>query len=367
MRLVFVAVLVIHGLIHLLGFAKAFGLAEVPQLSTRISHATGLLWLTAAILLLVAAALRYAAPRWFWLVGGLALVLSQVLIVSSWGDAKFGTMANVIVGVGVMLGFAAYGPGSLWAEYRAAVRSNLEMASTSGVVDEADLRHLPAPVQRYIRISGAVGQAQIASFNVKWHGRIRASAIAPWMEFHAEQYNFFGAVPARLFFMHATMKHLPVDIFHRFIGDAATFRVRLLSAFTIVDAKGPEMNRSETVTLFNDLCVLAPGRLIDPAIQWQPIDDRHARARYTRGAETISADLVFDASGELVDFVSDDRSAASEDGKSFTLQRWRTPVRDYKSFGSRRVSTVGEARWSPPSGEFVYVELALERIDYKIE
>ncbi len=110
-------------------------------------------------------------------------------------------------------------------------------------------------------------------------------------------------------------------MFHRFIGDSATFRVRLLSVFTMVSAKGPVMDRAETVTVFNDLCVLAPPMLIDPAIQWQEVDAHTVRARYTRGAETIGAELTFNDAGELVDFASDDRPSASADGKSFNPQR----------------------------------------------
>ncbi len=365
-KLLFVAMLVIHGLIHLLGFVKAFGLADVRQLSAPISPAMGILWLAAAMLLLVAATTRYVAPPWFWIIGAAALVLSQVLIISAWSDARAGTAVNVVLLAGVVLGFFAYGPGSLRAEYDSAVHSSFEVHVEPRFVDEADLRTLPDPVQRYLRLTGAVGQPQIDNFRAIWRGRIRATATAPWMPFRAEQYNFFGALPARLFFMDATMKHIPLDVFHRFLGDAATFRVRLLSAVTMVDAAGPELTRGETVTLFNDLCILAPGRLIDPSVEWDAIDSTHARARYTRGAETISAELVFDASGALIDFVTDDRPGASADGKTFTPQRWRTPVRDYQRFGAHRAASVGEARYTPEGGEFTYIELQLQRVDYNL-
>jgi hypothetical protein len=39
----------------------------------------------------------------------------------------------------------------------------------------------------------------------------------------------------------------------------------------------------------------------------------------------FSAELSFDDDGELVDVSSDDRSAASSDGKSSEPQRWTTP------------------------------------------
>jgi hypothetical protein len=178
------------------------------------------------------------------------------------------------------------------------------------------------------------------------------------MEFTAEQVNFPGE-PARFFFMKATRSGLPVDVFHAFRGDSATMRVRLLSLVPLVNAEGPELTRAETVTLFNDLCVLAPAALIDPTIRWDPIDQHSVRAYYTVGPTTISAVLLFNEAGELVDFVSDDRLVVSSDGTRFTPQRWSTPLGDYRTFGPARVASRGEGRWHSPDGEFVYIEMEL--------
>jgi hypothetical protein len=50
LRLLFALVLLFHGLIHLMGFAKAFKLAEVPQLTGSFSKTSGTLWLVVALL-----------------------------------------------------------------------------------------------------------------------------------------------------------------------------------------------------------------------------------------------------------------------------------------------------------------------------
>jgi hypothetical protein len=55
MRLTLIAVLVLHGLVHLLGVAKAFGLAALPQLTEPIATDRGWLWLMAAVLFVAAA------------------------------------------------------------------------------------------------------------------------------------------------------------------------------------------------------------------------------------------------------------------------------------------------------------------------
>lgn len=87
---------------------------------------------------------------------------------------------------------------------------------------------------------------------------------------------------------------------------------------------------------------------------------------FTNGAHSVTADLAFDDNHELVDFTSDDRLRASPDGKTFTPQRWSTPISDYRSFGSRRVGTTGEARWHAPDpeGEFSYLEFIVDDITY---
>jgi len=186
------------------------------------------------------------------------------------------------------------------------------------------------------------------------------------MSFTGEQVNTYGPEPSRLFFMDATMAGLPVDVLHVFVGPSATMRVKACSLVPMVNASGPVMDRAETVTLFNDLCVLAPAALIDAPITWQPVDAHHIRALFTNGAHTVTAELIFNDDNDLVDFVSDDRLRASLDGKKLTPLRWSTPVCDYRIIGSRRVSIKGEARWNAPDpeGEFAYLEFNLDEITY---
>jgi len=297
-RIAFAGLLIIHGLIHLVGFAKAFGFAELPLLTQPISRPLGALWLAAALLFIASA---FVPTHWFWRTGGLAVVLSSVAIISAWHDAKLGLAVNAIVLLGVAYAFASQGPVSLAAEYRRDVASMLTPLGAPSVVTEADLESLPASVQRYLRVTGSVGQPRILNFRARWTGRIRSSATEPWMTFEAEQVSTFGGTPARAFTMSAIMKRLPVDVYHRFIADSATFRVRLLSLFTMVDAKGPVMDQSETVTILNDLCILAPAALIDSSLRWELSDASSARVAFNRGAHTVRATLHFSESGELVD------------------------------------------------------------------
>lgn len=93
----FAGFLFVHGVIHLLGVAKAWRLAELPQLSQTIPPTFGWLWLAASLLFCVAAIYLLVSPRWWWYIGAFAVVISTIAIVPSWGDAKFGAYANVAV------------------------------------------------------------------------------------------------------------------------------------------------------------------------------------------------------------------------------------------------------------------------------
>jgi len=363
-RIVVAALFVLHGLIHLFGFAKAFGYADLPILGQGISEPTGVAWLTAALLCLAAAAMLFLVPRWWWVLGALAVVTSQVVIVTAWSDAMVGTIANLLLLLAVLYGFAARGPLSLRAEYEHHLKHEWPGAGPR-LVTESDLAAMPFPVQCYLRRAGVVGRPRVTDFRATFTGRIRSGPDSAWMTFTADQLNILDT-PRRFFWMDARMKGLPVDVLHAFDDNGATMRVRLLSVRTMVDAKGAELTHAETVTLFNDLCVCAPGALVFADVTWEPIDEHRVTGHFTLGVNTITAELRFDDDGDLLDFVSDDRGAGSPDGHTFTRVRWTTPVRDYARVGPARVPTKAETRWHPDTGAWTYGEFKLTSLAYNV-
>jgi hypothetical protein len=370
LRWLLVAVLAGHGLLHLLGVAKGFGWADVSQLTEPISFRTAVLWLLAAALVLITAAfLAVGAPTWWWALALGAAAISQIAITTSWSDARAGTIVNLVLVLAAGYGFASEGPSSFHAEYRERVTESLANVDPAPpTVDEADLADLPRPLADYIRRSGAVERPRVVSFRADFHGRIRGGPGAVWMPFSGEQVNTYGPRPQRIFLMDATRSALPVTVLHEFADATATMRVRLLSLFTIVDAAGPQMDRGETVTVFNDLVVMAPGAIVDAPVTWEAVDDLHVRGTFTDGGQTVSAALTFSAEHDLVDFVSDDRLQASTDGKTFTPRRWSTPLSGHRDTDGHRVLTDGEGVWHAhqSEGAFTYLELHLDAIGYNV-
>lgn len=238
------------------------------------------------------------------------------------------------------------------------------VAPVQPVVD-ADLAPLPEPVQRYLRVAGVVGQPRVANVYARMHGRIRNGRAARWIPLTAEQYNV-ASPPSRFFYLHGSMFAVPVHGYHRYVGASAAMTVKAAGLVTIADAAGEEMTISETVTLFNDMCILAPAMLLDAPIVWEPVDARSTRARFSNAGHTIGATLSFAESGELVDFRSDDRRQIAPDGRVAKKMGWSTPLAAYRWFGSVRLASGGEARWHEPDGDYAYIELTFDAVQYNV-
>ncbi len=80
-----------------MGFAKANNYGNITQLTKDISKPMGGLWLLTAILFVAAIILFLRENDKWWIVGIIAAILSQALIFTVWQDAKFGTIANIII------------------------------------------------------------------------------------------------------------------------------------------------------------------------------------------------------------------------------------------------------------------------------
>ncbi len=370
-RWLLVALLVVHGLIHFLGAVNGFGWAAVPQLTQPISAGMGVVWLSAGLLVLASAAMiAAAAPPWWWAVALLAALVSQIAIVTSWGDAKAGTAVNVILLVVAAYGFLSAGPFSFGAQWSTHAKAALEQVDPAPpVLIDADLGTLPTPLAAYIRRSGAVGKPRVTTFYADLHGRIRSAPDTAWMSFTGKQLNTYGENPQRMFIINARRSGVPVEVLHLFRDATATMQVKLLSAFPIVDSKGPEMDRAETVTIFNDLVALAPGAIVDAPVRWTSVDEHRVHGTFTLGQHSVSATLIFDEQHDLVDFGSADRLRASQDGTSFTPQEWSTPLLAHRDVDGRRVVAVGEGRWNAPDPEglFTYLEIHLDAISFNVD
>ena len=250
---------------------------------------------------------------------------------------------------------------SLGAEFESRL-ADLTPATPGAALSEADLAHLPKPVQRYLHRAGAVGKPPVTMVHTIFDATLYSAPGCAELTGPAPQVDIIDP-PRRLFFMTTRMNGLPVAVLHDYQPEAATMRARAARLVNVVDISGPDLARTETVTFLNDLCVFAPSALVRPEFDWTPVDDSHASVTFTAGPHTVSATLVFDQEGDLVDFASDDRGELQPDG-TLKVQRWTTPLSDYQEFEARRVATRGDAIWHREEGPFTYGRFAIRSVTF---
>lgn len=235
----------------------------------------------------------------------------------------------------------------------------------SVILTEEDLKHLPEPVQKYLVYVGAVGKEKIRNFKIVFEGEFKTDPKKDWAKMSATQYSEVKDVK-RLYFMEMKMFGLPIVGLHKYADTKAIMLVKLAGLLTVADGKGEEMNKGETVTVFNDMCMFAPASLIDERIQWESIDPLTVKATFNNNGIKVSALLYFNEKGELINFVSDDRYY-SPTGKTYQNIRWSTPAGEYKDYNGIRITSGGEAVWSFPEGDYCYAKAYIKEIEYNVK
>lgn len=361
MRIAFLVLLGIHSFIHSLGFIVAFKLASIKGLTLPVSKLMGIFWLIALFLLLYAAVL-FAFKNSYWILYGLCgIIISQIVIINSWQDAKFGTIANIIILPVILLAYSGWNFNN---QYKTQVTDGFRQLDSQpeSLLTEDSINYLPEPVKKYLHYTNSVGKPEIENFRIEFRGKIRKNNQSEWMPFRSEQNNFIETA-RRLFFMNATMKHLPVAGFHSFKNGHAFMDIRLLSLFKVQYQSGKEMGKAETVTFFNDMCCLAPATLIDKRIKWLETNGNQVKASFTVNHITITAWLHFNDKGELINFVSDDRYAFEKDNVMKKIP-WETPLKNYREINGYKLATHAETIYKYPEGDLVYGVFNISSVQY---
>lgn len=236
------------------------------------------------------------------------------------------------------------------------------VVSADEVITEQDLEAVPHLLAEYLRYVGAVGKNHVSMFDADIDGEMRFDQTKDWAPVTVDQRTYLDQ-GTRLFYMAMKANGLPINGLHHFKAGKASMVIKILDLVKVADASGPLMDHAETVTYFNDLCIFAPSALLDADIVWEEIDDLSIKGSFTNEGITVSAILLFNEEGQLINFISEDRYALESDG-SMALIPWSTPLGAYKDYHGYRLASQGEAIWHYPEGDFTYLRLSINDVVY---
>jgi hypothetical protein len=360
LRIFFAIVVLLHGLIHLMGFIKAFRLAGIRALSLDISRPAGVLWLTAAVLFTVTAVLLLMNREWWWMAAAAAIVLSQALIALYWHDAKFGTIANILVLCGAVLGYGAW---SFNAGSRAALALFAAPAAPErSILTRESIAGLPPVVRKWLERSNAVGREIARSVSLKQRGMMRTAPDGKRMPVTADQRIITGR-PAFLWL--AEVRAAPGI----YLAARDTYRegkgrmyIRALSLVPVADARGKEIDQGGLVRYLAEI-VWAPSAAVHDYLRWEEAGPNAAKATMTWGGVTASGVFTFNTEGDMSGF----RARRYYDRKGGSnLEEWVISIEPdgCREFEGVRIPSRFSVTWRLKEGDFTWYRMEITDIRY---
>lgn len=362
MRFVFAFLIMVHGLIHLMGFLKAFEFASTPQINQKISKTMGLFWLFTAILLFITAFFYLKKDRWFF-IAVLAIVLSQILIIMAWKDAKFGTIANAII---LMVCMSAYGNYVFSKKVSNETASLLKGVSVDNdsIITKENITHLPEIVQKWLQNSGIIAKEKMVSIWLKQQGELKTKPRGKWMSFEAEQY-FDVSNPS--FVWSTEVNFMPmVKMIGRdkFVNGEGEMLIKMAGLIPVVDVSKTEKINQAAMLRYMAEMVWFPSAALNKYMTWESIDDISTKATFTINYKSVVGLFKFSSEGDFLSFEAQRYYGAEDDAP---LETWYVQSKSFKEFDGFKIPNKCEVIWKLKEGDFNWLNFEITDLKYNVK
>lgn len=362
MRTLFGLLLILHGLIHLMGFVKAFNIAEIEQFTLSISKPAGLFWVIASLLFLISGALFFNKQTWWWMAVVPAILISQALIFYYWQDAKAGTILNIIILAGCLVGYGNWDFETMIEKEKESFFARVD--TNEHKVGQSELDEVPAMVRLWMENSGVSGNNKINSALIRQKGEMKTHPEGNWMKVETEQL-VRTADPGFLWI--AEVEAVPYIYLagrDKYVDGQGHMLIKLLSLIPVADSKGGDINQGSLLRYLAET-VWYPSAALEEYINWEEIDSTSIKATMNFEGITASGVFKFNNMGEPVRFEAE-RYYDRKDGA--TLETWVIDIDEesYKSFSQYRVPTKATVTWKLPDGDFTWFRLEITDITFDL-
>jgi hypothetical protein len=363
MKIILIVLTILHGIIHSLGFVKAFNLSDIKELTLSIPKFAGLIWLITSILFVVAGISYAFNNKYWWLIAFIGVILSQILIFYFWKDSKFGIIPNIIILIASVVGYANYNFHQMVDSEIQTMLSKVDY-SKNFTVSENNISHLPNAIKKWITASGIIGGPFINTVKLR---QIALMKMKPeqedWYEAEAVQY-FTTERPA--FIWEVKMKMMSIlQIVGRdkLMSGKGEMLIKLLGLIPVVDTKDNYKLNTGTIQRYLGEIVWFPSAALNENITWEAIDDTTAKATLTLNGTSGTGTFYFDNNGLFKRYSAERYFGGEEDSK---LEEWVITVQENKEFKGVLLPNKMKATWKLDSGDWDWLNIEITEILYNI-
>lgn len=221
------------------------------------------------------------------------------------------------------------------------------------VFQEEDIADLPAPIKRYFRYCGYIGTPKMSYIKICYEDvDFLFSNDKPMLKIDYTQYNFVKELN-RIAYIDSSMYGIPFEGLDTYDNGLGSMKGVIAKQFTLFHQTGKAMDQSGLVTFLAE-CLLIPNAALQDYVDWEAIDDCHAKATISRYGISVSGVFTFNEKGEMLSFTTDDRGVAL-DGTGKKV-RWSIVCDNYKEINGTKKPTFFQAIWHYDDGDLVYFD-----------
>jgi len=225
-----------------------------------------------------------------------------------------------------------------------------------------DIALLPLPVQKYFIHCQFIGKPKMTHLKATFKDvDFSLGRGKPTIKIDYVQHNGV-AKPQRLAYIDSSLYGIPFEGLDSFLGGVGSMKGRIAKLFTLFDQRGVDMDRASLVTFLAE-ALFVPSAALQPYIQWEALDDKHAKATIEAYGLSASGIFTFSEEGEMESFTTDDRMATGMDGKKEQV-RWTAILSDYQMQGDLLLPSTLQAVWNYPQGDLLYFDGKGVSIEY---
>jgi len=230
-------------------------------------------------------------------------------------------------------------------------------ANTLNVSDKrytlSQLVGLPEPVQRYFRYVLKDGMSYISSVRLRHKGVFKTNLKSGFINITGKQY--FSVQKPQFIWKGSTLIFTARD---SFIADKGNLKVSLFNIFTVVNAKGAEINEGEMQRWLAESVWFPTNLLPSESITWIAIDQDSAKLSFRYKEISFDFIVTFNVLGEIVTmetlrFMTDKKR-----------ESWLCRMADYKEINGVKIPASAEAIWKLKTGDFSYAKFKVTAIQY---
>jgi hypothetical protein len=350
--------IILHGLIHLLGFVAYWPLVEIAELPYKTSLLDGrlilgeagmrlfsVLWLLVAVGLVGSAAGLATGQSWWLPVMMIAVVVSLVITVLDWSQAFRGAMISLLLLGGLLI---VAGLRQQPRPFSAHLQSTQSL-NTIPLPDD-----LPAPVARYYRTILGDEMPVVETAVITARGTLRFKGIT----FPQRLRFIYDVQQGYRHYIEATIFGLPLlKVNEHYLAGHA----RLELPVGVVENE-PNVDMAANLGFWGEAIWFPSLYLTDDRVSWQAIDETSARLIVPFGAREDTFTVFFDETTGLIARMEAMRYREAADTEKML---WQLTPLTWEAYQGVLIPSRSTVTWADEGTPWLVIEL--DDVAYNVE